>query len=134
MILVDSSVWIAFFRGDDLTQVQWLQTVLREESTDIVVADMVLLEVLQGFRSDIQAKAALNAMTALPCFNLGGKTLALLAAKNYRKLRSHGCTVRSTLDCLIATFCIEHGFTLLHNDRDFVPFQQHLGLRTVESV
>lgn len=134
MILVDSSVWIAFFRGDYLPQTQFLQTILQNESTDIVVADMVLLEVLQGFRSDTQAKAALNAMTALPCFNLGGKTLARLAANNYRKLRFHGYTVRSTLDCLIATFCIEHSFTLLHNDRDFVPFQQHLGLRVIESV
>lgn len=133
MILVDSSVWIDLFRGDDTPQTRLMRSILQNSSADLVLADLILLEVLQGFRSEQQAQSALQAMADLTCFNLGGKPLAILAASNYRQLRAQGFTVRSTLDCLIATFCIEHDFQLLHSDRDFIPFEQHLGLRVVES-
>ncbi len=133
MILVDSGIWIGVFRGDDTPQTRLMLSILKNDSADLAIADIILLEVLQGFRSEPQAQTALRTMTELPCFNLGGKSLAVLAAKNYRKLRRQGITIRSTLDCLIATFCIEHDFSLLHNDRDFIPFEQYLGLRVVEA-
>ncbi len=133
MILVDSSVWIGLFRGDNTPQTRLMQSILQNNSADLAVADLILLELLQGFSSEQQAQVALRAMAELPCFNLGGKSLAILAAGNYRQLRAQGFTVRSTLDCLIATFCIDHDFQLLHNDRDFIPFEQHLGLRVVPS-
>jgi hypothetical protein len=133
MILVDSSVWIGLFRGDDTPQTQLMVSLLQNDDEELAIADIILLEVLQGFRSEKQAKTALQSIEGLPCFELGGKPLAVLAASNYRRLRKKGVTVRSTIDCLIATFCVENDFFLLHNDRDFYAFEQHLGLRSVKS-
>jgi predicted nucleic acid-binding protein len=133
MILVDSSVWITLFRGENTAQTYCLRELLQNGEEEVAIADLILLEVLQGVLSEQQAQSILESVNGLACPILGGKPLAILAAGNYRQLRKKGFTIRSTIDCLIATFCIEHDFPLLHNDRDFVPFQQHLGLRTVES-
>ena len=132
MILVDSSVWIGLFRGDNTPQTQLMSSILQSGDEELAIADFILLEVLQGFRSEKQAQAALQSLAELPCFNLGGKPLAVLAASNYRRLRQRGISIRSTIDCLIATFCVEESIPLLHNDRDFDAFEQHLGLRVVE--
>lgn len=131
MILVDSSVWIDLFRGDDTPQTRLMVSILQNDDEELAIADIILLEVLQGFRSDKQARTALRSVEGLPCFTLGGKPLAVLAASNYRRLRQKGVTVRSTIDCLIATFCVENNFPLLHDDRDYDLFEQHLGLRAV---
>jgi len=133
MILVDSSVWIGLFRGDDTPQTRLMVSLLQNDDEELAIADIILLEVLQGFRSEKQAKMALQSIEGLPCFELGGKPLAVLAASNYRHLRKKGVTIRSTIDCLIATFCVENDFSLLHDDRDFDAFEQHLGLRSVKS-
>ena len=132
MILVDSSVWISLFRGDDTPQTRLMISMLQSDDEELSIADIILLEVLQGFRSEKQVQAALRSVEGLPCFTLGGKPLAVLAASNYRRLRQKGVTVRSTIDCLIATFCVEQGFHLLHSDRDFDSFERHLGLRSVK--
>ena len=123
MTLVDSSVWIALFRGDDTPHTRLLLGLLQAGDEEIAIADLILQEVLQGVRTERQAQAIIDAVA---------KPLAILSAANYRQLRQKGATVRSTIDCLIATFCIENGFPLLHNDRDFEPFEKHLGLRTVK--
>lgn len=133
MILVDSSVWIGLFRGGDTPQTRLMVSLLQNDDEELAIADIILLEVLQGFRSEKQAKTALQSIEGLPCFELGGKPLAVLAASNYRHLRKKGVTIRSTIDCLIATFCVENDFSLLHDDRDFDAFEQHLGLRSVKS-
>jgi hypothetical protein len=132
MILVDSSVWIALFRGDDTPHTRYMRDLLQSGEEEIVIADLILQEVLQGVRTDKQAQAIIAAVGGLPCPVLGNKSLAILAAANYRRLRQKGITVRTTIDCLIATFCIESGFALLHNDRDFEPFEKHLRLRVVK--
>lgn len=133
MVLVDSSVWIGLFRGDDTPQTRLMISMLQNDDEELALADIILLEVLQGFRSEKQAQTALRSVEGLPCFTLGGKPLAVLAASNYRRLRQKGATVRSTIDCIIATFCVENDFPLLHNDRDFDPFEKHLGLRAVKA-
>lgn len=132
MILVDSSVWITLFRGDDSPHSLHLRDLLQSGDDEIAIADLILQEILQGVRSDKQAQAIIAAVDGLPCPVLGNKPLAILAAANYRHLRQKGITVRTTIDCLIATFCIENGFALLHNDRDFEPFEKHLGLRVAK--
>lgn len=132
MILVDSSVWIALFRGDDTPHTGRLRDLLQSGEDEIAIADLILQEILQGVRTEKQAQAIIAAVDSLPCPVLGNKPLAILAAANYRHLRQKGITVRTTIDCLIATFCIESDFALLHNDRDFEPFEKHLGLRVVK--
>jgi len=133
MMLVDSSVWIALFRGDDSPHTRLLRELLQCGEDEIAIADLILLEVLQGVRTEKQAQTIIAAVDGLPCPVLGNKPLAILAAANYRHLRQRGVTVRTTIDCLIASFCIESGFALLHNDRDFDPFEKYLGLRVVKT-
>jgi|SRR5450830_588308 len=133
MILVDSSVWIDLFRGRSTSQALYLQHALQDGYSELVIGDLIMLEVLQGFRSDDEASTAQSAFAALGCVDLGGIELANAAAKNYRQLRKQSITIRSTIDCLIATFCIENNIALLHNDRDFDPFEQHLGLQVIHS-
>jgi predicted nucleic acid-binding protein len=131
MILVDSSVWIDFFRGRDTVQVNRLDALFAEER--IFVGDLILTEVLQGFRSDKDFKQARKTLDTFEVVELGGAEVALAAAKNHRVLKSLGFTVRKTIDTIIATRCIQSGFRLLHADRDFEPFARHLGLRVVHS-
>jgi predicted nucleic acid-binding protein len=129
VILVDSSVWIAYFNGEDTAEVQTLDRLLGSEPLSI--GDLILTEVLQGFRSERDYKAASSLMTSLIVIEMCGRDIALDAAENYRILRGLGLTVRKTIDSIIATRCIRSGLTLLHNDRDFDPFARHLGLRTI---
>ncbi len=129
MILVDSSVWIDYFRGNTTRQANKLDDLLGSEP--LAIGDLILTEVLQGFGSDREFNAARRMLLALDMVVLGGADVAVEAAKNYRRLRDLGVTVRKTIDTVIATRCIVSGHTLLHSDRDFDAFEQHLGLRSV---
>ena len=131
MILVDSSVWIDYFGGNATPQANRLDDLLGSEP--LVIGDLILTEVLQGFGSDREFNAARKVLLALDMVVLGGSDVAVEAAKNYRRLRSLGVTVRKTIDTVIATRCIVSGHTLLHSDRDFDAFEQHLGLRCAAS-
>ena len=126
MILVDSSVWIDYFRGRPNPQCERLDALLGAEP--LTIGDLILVEVLQGFTSDRDFNRAKKLLTSLVVIDLGGQDIAIQAAKNFRVLRALGITVRKTIDTVIATRCIESGFTLLHADRDFEPFVTHLGL------
>jgi len=128
MIMVDSSVWIDYFRGVPTPQANMLDSLLGSEP--LVTGDLILAEVLQGFGSDRDFNQARKLLTSLAVIDLGGKDIAIQAAKNFRALRAMGVTVRKTIDTVIATRCIESGFNLLYSDRDFDPFVQHLGLRS----
>ena len=129
MILVDSSTWIDYFRGTITPQSDMLDMLLRQEP--LAVGDLILTEVLQGFTDDSGFNQARRVLTSLTVVELGGQKIAIQAAKNFRLLRNLGVTVRKTIDTVIATKCIENGYHLLHNDRDFDPFAKHLGLRVV---
>jgi predicted nucleic acid-binding protein len=128
MILVDSSVWIDYFRGNQTPETDRLDTLLGNEP--VATGDLILAEVLQGFGNVRDLNRGMKLLTSLPIFELVGADIAIQAAKNFRNLRLHGITVRKTIDTLIATHCIENGLTLLYSDRDFDPFVEHLGLRT----
>jgi predicted nucleic acid-binding protein len=129
VILVDSSVWIDFFRNTPTAQAEWLDRNLGVEG--IVVGDLILAEVLRGFKEDRGFNEARRLLTQLVQVNLAGQELAIEAARNFRKLRSVGVTVRGTIDVIIATRCLAEGYRLLHSDRDFDAFAVHLGLRVV---
>ena len=129
MLLVNSSVWIDYFNGTITPQTNHLDRILGID--EIVIGDLILAEVLQGFRLDRDYEAAKKAMYAFPIPGLVGTNIALQSADNYRFLRKRGITVRKTIDCLIATFCIENRLEILHSDSDFDPFEQHLQLKVV---
>ncbi len=129
MVLVDSSVWIDYFNGVGDRATSKLDELL--SSTIVAVGDLILAEVLQGFRRDAAYRTAKSLLLDLDQHVLGGTEMARKAADNFRTLRRTGVTVRKTVDCLIATYCIETGIQLLHSDRDFDPFAQHLGLQPV---
>lgn len=129
MILVDSSVWIDYFKGTITAQTEILDKLLGHEP--LAIGDLILTEVLQGFAEEHDFNEARKMLTSLMVVELGGREIAIQAAKNFRALRVLGVTVRGTIDTLIATRCIESGYDLLHNDRDFDPFTKHLGLRAV---
>ena len=127
MIVVDSSVWISYFSSSAQTpQTQVLDDLLGRER--IVVGDLILAEVLQGFRSDRDYRDAKSLLASLDYHSMIGREIALMSAANYRRLRKKGITVRKTIDCLIATFCITERLPLLHADDDFRAFEKHLGL------
>ncbi len=128
MILVDSSVWIDFFNGTENTETDKLNEVLGLE--EVVIGDLILVEVLQGFRSDTDYKAAKNVLTSLTVHDLLGKELAIKSANNFRKLRKKGITIRKTVDVIIATYCIENKIPLLFTDKDFIPFIDNLRLKS----
>jgi predicted nucleic acid-binding protein len=127
LILVDSSVWIDYFNGAITPQTEKLNSLLGREP--LAIGDLILTEVLQGFGKESDFKAAREVLSSLTTITLGGERIAIQAAVNLRRLRSIGLTVRKTIDPLIATRCIESGYELLHDDKDFVPFVEHLGLR-----
>ena len=127
MILVDSSVWIAQLRGKTTAATIKLEEAAAQEP--LLVGDLILLEVLQGARNEAQAAHIERALRQYAVVPLLGAGLASRAARNYRKLRELGITVRKTADIIIGTFCIEHRHTLLHDDRDFGPMEKHLGLK-----
>ena len=129
MILVDSSVWIDYFRGTANAQTAMLDLLLDREL--LYIGDLILTEVLQGFADQREFKQARDLLTSLIVIELGGREIAIQAAKNFRALRRLGATVRKTIDTIIATRCIESGYDLLHSDKEFEPFAKHLGLRVV---
>lgn len=126
MILVDSSVWIDFFRGIANPTADRLQALLGGQ--ELLVADLVLVEVLQGYGRESDFETALDLMSRMDAVTIGGRDIAIAAASNFRSLRARGITVRKTIDTLIATRCIIDGHSLLYSDRDFDPFVEHLGL------
>jgi predicted nucleic acid-binding protein len=129
LILVDSSVWIGYFNGRSTPGTRKLDELLGRE--ELAIGDLILMEVLQGFADDREFSAVRRMLTALHVVELGGREIAIQAARNFRALRKAGITVRKTIDTLIATRCIESGYELLHDDRDFDAFVKHLGLRIV---
>jgi len=128
VILVDTSVWIDYFRGTQTPQAEMLDALLGSEP--VVTGDLVLAEVLQGFDSEEDFNQARKLLTSFLVVDLAGQDIAIQAARNFRALRSLGITVRKTIDTVIATRCIVSGLTLLYSDRDFDPFVRHLGLRS----
>jgi predicted nucleic acid-binding protein len=127
VILVDSSVWIDYFRGSSTPETEKLDSLLGTEP--VATGDLILTEVLQGFVADRDFNQARKLMMSLVVVDIGGREVAIQAAKNFRALRALGVTVRKTIDTIIATRCIESRFSLLYSDRDFDPFVIHLGLR-----
>ena len=127
MILVDTSVWIDYFNGIENKQTENLDRILSEQS--VLVGDIILTEILQGFDSDKEFRLAKQALNPLDCVHLGGKSLAIKAASNFRFLRSKGVTIRKTVDMLIGSWCIEHEVELLHNDKDFDHIATQLPLQ-----
>ncbi len=127
MILVDSSVWIDYFVGRDTAAVERLDSLLG--NTSIIMGDLILAEVLQGFQRDKDFEIAKDMLLGMPFMAMGGLELALESATNYRFLRKNGVTVRKTIDVMIGTFCIHYQLPLLHDDRDFDPMVEFLGLK-----
>lgn len=129
MLVVDSSVWIDFFLGRPNPGRATLRRLLGEGEVRLIVPDLVLFEVLRGFRGEGEFRQARLLFDGLSIEPAGGEDLALEAAGHYRELRARGVTVRSSIDVLVATFCIQRGYALLHADRDFDAFEQWRGLR-----
>ena len=129
MILVDSSVWIDYFNGEDNKQTNTLNDALGVRP--VAVGDLILAEVLQGFKDDKDYKTAKSLFDDLIIYDLVGKTMAIKSADNFRALRKKGITVRKPVDVIIATFCIEKKLPLLFLDKDFKPFVKYLGLSAV---
>ncbi|MDB5912920.1 MAG: hypothetical protein JWP22_1595 [Ramlibacter sp.] len=129
MLVVDSGVWIDFFTGRSTAQGATLRRLLQDAEVRMVVPDLVFYEVLRGFRHEREFRQARALMESLGIETVGGPHTALEAAQHYRSLRTRGVTVRSGFDVLIATFCIDKGYSLLHRDRDFDAFEQIRGLR-----
>jgi len=129
VILVDSSVWIDYLRGKATPQVEKLDSLLGTEP--IAIGDLILTEVLQGCITDKEFNSVKRTLATLDLVVLGGEDVAIEAAKNFRKLRARGITVRKTIDTIIATRCIVGGYKLLHSDRDFDAFEKYLGLKCV---
>lgn len=129
MIVVDTSVWVDYFNGAPTPQADTLEALLGVR--EILVGDLILTEILQGFREERDFRRALRLLQSFTIVTMLGPELALRSAKHYRVLRKCGVTVRKTIDVIIGTYCIEHQIPLLHNDRDFNPMVQHLGLRSL---
>jgi predicted nucleic acid-binding protein len=129
MVIVDTTVWIDYLGGRKNDHTSWLDRELGRQRLGLT--DLILCEVLQGIRGDAAFTRVRRGLLKFQLFDTGGINLAVAAAHNYRWLRQRGYTVRKTIDCLIATFCLETGHSLLHRDHDFDPFEKHLGLRVV---
>ena len=129
MVIVDTTVWIEYLRGTDTPETTWLDRELVRQP--IALTDLILSEILQGIHDERSFATTREQLLKLYIFDTGGTDLAIASALNYRKLRKLGYTVRKTIDCLIATFCIETGHELLHRDRDFYMFEKELALRVI---
>jgi predicted nucleic acid-binding protein len=129
VLVVDSSVWIDYFNDADHPAVELLDQLLDHGEIRLVVPDLVLFEVLRGFRDEHAHRQARKLMESLHVESTGGAELALAASQHYRSLRTQGITVRSGIDVLMAAFCIENDYALLHRDRDFHAFEERRGLR-----
>ncbi len=127
MIVVDSSVWIDYFTGKKTPGAEQLDSLLGEEL--VAIGDLILIEVLQGFRADNDFRQARKLLLSLTVVNMLDTNIALKTAANFRRLRKKGITVRKTIDAIIATYCIENKLPLLHSDKDFQPFHKHLKLK-----
>lgn len=130
MILVDSSVWIDYFNGKKTSQTDWLDSALGNQP--IVIGDLILAEVLQGFQNESDFRTAKNILLDFPFVEMLGQNMAIKSAINYRFLRKKGVTIRKTIDIMIGTFCIHNYFSLLHDDRDFDPLVKYLKLKTIK--
>lgn len=128
MILVDSSVWIDYFRGRSTPETDRLDALLGIEP--LLVGDLILAEVLQGFTTNRDFNQVRRLMASFQIIDLVGQDIAIQAARHFRALRQRGVTIYKTVDTLIATCCIQNGLTLLYSGRDFDPFVTHLGLRS----
>ena len=126
---MDTTVWIDYFQGVENPETEWLNTELDRQRLGLT--DIILCEVLQGVRDDVVAREVERRLLNLEVFDIGGVAVAREAARNYRALRSRGHTVRKTIDCLIATFCLRGQHSLLHRDRDFDPFEKFLELSVI---
>lgn len=129
MVVVDSGVWIDLFAGRENGATAALERLMDDGQTRLVLPDLVLFEVLRGFRAESDLRVARSLFASLATDSTGGAELAQAAADQSRQLRRLGLTVRNGIDCLIATFCIERGFALLHRDRDYDAYVDHLGLQ-----
>lgn len=129
MVIIDTTVWIDYLNGIQTPQTEWLETEVEKQRLGLT--DLILCEVLQGVKDEHLAAETQRELLKFEILPMGGVDLTVAAARNYRKLRVQGLTVRKTVDCLIATFCLMNGHALLHNDRDFDPFEQVLGLPVV---
>ena len=129
MTIVDTTVWIDYLRGAANPHTDWLDRELNRQRLGLT--DLILCEVLQGIVGDSTFIRVRRDLSRFEVFDTGGEAMAVAAARNYRSLRSRGQTVRKTIDCLIATFCLMERHSLLHRDHDFEPFEKHLGLRVV---
>ncbi len=129
MVVVDTTVWIDYLGGITNPQTSWLDSQLGRQRLGLT--DIILCEVLQGVRADAAFHQVRRDLLKFEIFDTGGIDFAVAAALNYRSLRLRGYTVRKTIDCLIASFCLGTGHWLLHHDHDFDPFEKHLGLRVV---
>ncbi len=126
MIIVDTTVWIDYLAGRDTSKTAWLHA--QATQVPIGLTDLILCEILQGVGNARVASQLLKDLRRFHVFDTGGVELSVTAADHYRALRARGRTVRGTIDCLIATFCILKGHMLLHDDRDYDAFEQELGL------
>lgn len=131
MILVDTSVWIDYFNGRPTDEANLLHDLLGHEP--IMVGDLIMAEVLQGFRVEEHFREALRILQTFEFREMLGRNVAIASARNYRALRARGVTVRKTIDVLIGTFCLLHGHDLLHSDRGFDPITRHLGLKVLKT-
>jgi len=131
MIIVDSSVWIDYFNGKKTRQTDRLDSALG--STPVIMGDLILTEVLQGFQNNKEFKVAKELLLGMPFMPMMDRAIALKSAENYRVLRKRGVTPRKTIDVIIGTFCVHYQLPLLHDDRDFDPMVEYLGLRVVDT-
>ncbi len=129
MVIVDTTVWVDYFRGVSNPETDWVHAELERQRLGLT--DLILCEVLQGVRDDVAAKAVERQLRKLQVFDMCGAELARDAARNYRTLRSRGHTMRKTIDCLIATFCIREQYSLIHCDKDYDPFEKFLELSVI---
>lgn len=129
MVVVDTSVWVDYLNGVDSRGADRLDRLLGERI--LLIGDLILAELLRGFRSDAEARQALELFEPLEFVEMAGRDVAIESARNYRRLRNKGATVRKTMDMLIGTYCLMNGHELLHDDRDFDVMARHLGLRTL---
>jgi predicted nucleic acid-binding protein len=129
MIIVDTTVWIDYLSGRVNGETDYLDRELSRQRPGLT--DLILCETLQGVPDERSFTRVLQELRKFELFETGGEEMAILAARNFRRLRQHGRTVRKTIDCLIATFCLQHGHSLLHRDRDFDHFEQVLGLTVI---
>src|ERR1700719_82119 len=129
MIIVDTTVWIDYLSGRDNSETDYLDRELSRQRLGLT--DLILCETLQGLPDERSFTRVLQELRKFELFETGGEEMAILAPRNLRRLRQHGRTVRKTIDCLIATFCLQHGHSLLHRDRDFDHFEQVLGLTVI---